>query len=562
MSAYPPGFDDWPLERRNAYFAEEMRRYDEEHAWTPKRGNGAGDATNRPTVKIIVGETERAVDELEALLVASDRSLYQRGGLIVSTGFAKMLTWDGKQIIGQAIETRGDYALAEDAEAVAKFVRLNDKGELYPCSPPMALIRTFKDRKLRLRLPMLAGIVNCPSIAVDGTLLDRPGYDSATGVLYDPLGVTFPRIPDLPTHAGAEAAMKRILRLLETFDFKTDDDRAVAISLILSAVARRGLPFVPLHGFDAPVAGSGKSMLVDIASIIATGHEAGVTAYGDPEEGEKRLSAILMRGDPIIALDNCEAPLEGVLLNQMLTQHQVELRILGQSKMVSAQTKTMPTATGNNLIVKGDLIRRSVVGGLDPMCEQPELRAFAYDPIADAKANRGEIVAAALTVLRAYHIAGRPKRPLPLQSFIPWSDTVRGAIGWLEQGDPVKTMARVRQADPQLAALRSLLSTWRYQFGGAPQTCDALIGAANAMIDFTRDYRHPALRSALLTVAGRGGGAIEPRALGMWLSKNKNRVVNLNGDDSDAGKDEVVLEPGTASYGLNRWKVVNRSGRQ
>ena len=149
-------------------------------------------------------------------------------------------------------------------------------------------------------------------------------------------------------------------------------------------------------------------MLVDIASILATGHEAGVTAYGDPEEGEKRLSSILMRGDPIIALDNCEAPLEGVLLNQVLTQHQVELRILGQSKMVSAQTKAMPTATGNGLIVKGDLIRRSVVGRLDPKCEQPELRAFDYDPIADAKANRGEIVAAALTMLRAYHVAGRP----------------------------------------------------------------------------------------------------------------------------------------------------------
>ena len=106
--------------------------------------------------------------------------------------------------------------------------------------------------------------------------------------------------------------MARILALpLHTFDFDTDDDRAVALSLILSAIARRGLPFVPLHGFDAPVAGSGKSMIVDIASILATGHEAGVTAYGNPEEGEKRLSSISDAGDPIIALDNCEAPLEG-----------------------------------------------------------------------------------------------------------------------------------------------------------------------------------------------------------------------------------------------------------
>jgi putative DNA primase/helicase len=213
-----------------------------------------------------------------------------------------MRTWDGEEVVGQVIETRGDYALLEDAEAVAKFVRLDEKGEPRPCSPPMSLVRTLKDRKLRLRLPPLSGIVNCPSITVDGRVLDKPGYDPATGTLYDQLGVSFPPVPDFPDRVRAETAMARILYLLHTFDFETINDRAVALSLILSAIARRGLPFVPLHSFDAPVAGSGKSMVVDIASILATGHKAGVTAYGDPQEGEKRLSSVLMRGDPIIAL--------------------------------------------------------------------------------------------------------------------------------------------------------------------------------------------------------------------------------------------------------------------
>jgi hypothetical protein len=39
---------------------------------------------------------------------------------------------------------------------------------------------------------LLTGIVNCPSITVDGRLLDVPGYDPATGVLFDPLGVSLP----------------------------------------------------------------------------------------------------------------------------------------------------------------------------------------------------------------------------------------------------------------------------------------------------------------------------------------------------------------------------------
>jgi putative DNA primase/helicase len=203
-------------------------------------------------------------------------------------------------------------------------------------------------------------------------LLDRPGYDRKTGVLYDPLGVIFPSVPSSPDKRMASTALERILKLLETFDFVSDDDESAALSLIFTAVARRGLPTAPLHGFDAPVAGSGKSMLVDIASTLATGHEAGVIAQGESrEEAEKRLAATLMRGSPIIALDNCELPLEGVLLNQTLTQQRVELRILGFSKMIVAQTMTVLTATGNNLIIKGDLTRRSVVSGSTPRSRSP-----------------------------------------------------------------------------------------------------------------------------------------------------------------------------------------------
>ena len=518
----------------------------------PVRGNDP-----RPTIKLVVGKTEQAVNELERLLIISDRGLYQRGGLIVSTGFAKMRTWDGEEVIGQVIETRGDYALFEDAEAIAKFVRLDKKGKPHPCPAPMLLIRSLKDRKLRLRLPLLVGIVNCPSITVDGRLLDQPGYDPATGMLYDPLGVSFPPAPARPDRVKAETAMARVLRLVHTFDFETRDDRAVALSLIFSAIARRGLPSVPLHGFDAPVAGSGKSMLIDIASILATGHEAGVTAYVNPEEGEKRLSSILMRGDPVVALDNCEAPLEGMLLNQALTQYQVELRILGQSKMVSIQIRMLPTATGNNLVIKGDLIRRSIIGKLDPKCEQPELKQFDYDPIADAKENRGEIVAAVLTVLRAYHCAG-PGKPPPIQSFTHWSNTVRGAIIWLDQGDPVRTMARLRKTDPTLANLRAVLAAWRDQFGDAPQTTNSVIETANATIAAPENVRtptHPALRNALLTVAGRGE-SIEARVFGQWLGRSKNRVVNLSEDDET--KDLVALEPATLLHGSQQWKVVNR----
>jgi putative DNA primase/helicase len=526
----------------------------------PKRDRRKAAHDKQPTIELRIGETERAVDELESLLIASKRGLYQRGGLIVSTGFAKMQTWDGKAIVTQTIEERGDYALLEDAEAVAKFARLDAEGNARPAPPPAALIRTLKDRKHQLRLPVLVGIVNCPSISADGQLLDRPGYDPKTGVLYDPLGVIFSRVPSSPDRRTALAALERILKLLETFDFVSDDDKAVALSLIFTAIARRGLPTAPLHGFDAPVAGSGKSMLVDIASTLATGHEAGVIAQGESrEEAEKRLAATLMRGSPIIAMDNCELPLEGVLLNQTLTQQRVELRILGFSKMIVAQTTTVCTATGNNLTIKGDLTRRSVVGRLDPKVAQPELRDFAYDPLADAKENRGELVAAVLTALLAYHVAGRPKRPSPpLQSFVKWSDTVRGALLWLGQGDPVGTMTRLREADPTIINLKAVLTAWRDDFGDEPTTAKDAVGAADAAIStreegtfdrYVRTHTHPALRAALLLVAGRGN-AIDTRVLGQWLGKNVDRVVDLGDGDFAAMEMPGML------HGDRRWRVT------
>jgi hypothetical protein len=312
------------------------------------------------------------------------------------------------------------------------------------------------------------------------------------------------------------------------------------------------LPTAPLHGFDAPVAGSGKSKLIDIASILATGHEAGVTAQGETrEEAEKRLSSLLMRGDQIIALDNCETALEGVLINQTLTQAKVELRILGVSKIVTARCAALLTATGNNLIVKGDLTRRAVIGRLDPKTERSELRQYSYDPIEDAKANRGELVAAALTILRAYHVAGRPDRPPRLQSFEQWSDLVRGALIWLKAGDPTATMDRLRKRDPNLASLTAVLHAWQAAFGTGPVTAREVVEAAEARA--TDRSPKPDLRDALIDAGMQRGGKLDAKALGNWLASHADRVVTI-GEELLA--QPVRVEECGKRQGVALWKLT------
>ena len=43
------------------------------------------------------------------------------------------------------------------------------------------------------------------------------------------------------------------------------------------------------------------------------------------------------------------------------------------------------TATGNNLVLVGDMTRRALLCRLDPERERPELRRFDSDPVADGQ---------------------------------------------------------------------------------------------------------------------------------------------------------------------------------
>jgi hypothetical protein len=281
----------------------------------------------------------------------------------------------------------------------------------------------------------------------DGTVLDKPGFDQQTGILFDPRGVDFPAMPAEPTKPEAFGALGELKLLISEFPFVDGPSRSVALSAMLTAVSRLALSFAPMHVFDAPSAGTGKSKLVDCCSLIATGHEAPVIAQGKTEEEmEKRLGAALIAGDRIISIDNCERPLGGELLCQALTQRILKLRVLGQSKNVAVPNVGLYFATGNNLRLIGDTPRRSAVGRLDAQVERPENRKFATeDPVNTLKRERPKYVAACLTVLRAYIVAGAPEQSRPLGGFEEWSRLVRDALIWLGEPDPLATMERTRQ---------------------------------------------------------------------------------------------------------------------
>ena len=322
----PPGFHYVPPEQIAAWEREMAAR---KHKGRSKEAPLP--AKGRPTITVVAGNLPAIVDQAEDALVKANTDLYQRGTMLVRPATATIRISNGDEITTQQLVPINLYGLVEEFSKAARWQKMGEK-ESYPIDCPSMIAKLYLARVGYWRLPALTGIVNCPTLREDGSILDQPGYDARTGLLFDPRACEFRPVANKPTRDDAKEALQLLRELIRKFPFADNASQSVALSAILTAVVRRTLTSAPLHAFSAPVAGSGKSMLVDIASLIATGHEAAVVEEGDVEELPKRLGAALLAGNPVLALDNIERPLGGGFLCQALTQPYLNVRILGQSE--------------------------------------------------------------------------------------------------------------------------------------------------------------------------------------------------------------------------------------
>ena len=368
----------------------------------------------------------------------------------------------------------------------------------------------------------LTGIIQCPTLRRDGSLLDAEGYDETTGlVLVNSLKM--PPISANPPRGDAEAALALLNKLLLGFPFVDEASCAVALSMILTPVLRAAMEVAPMHLVTAPRPGTGKSYLADIASMIATGDRCAVKpASPNAEETEKRLVGAALSGRPIIALDNCRDVLQGDFLCQVTERPLLELRALGKSDQHRIPNTFSFFANGTNIAVADDMVRRTIRCAMDANRENPEVRKFKSDPLTMIRANRGKYVAACLTIARAYIAAKRPSPLPPLPSFEGWSAIVRDPLVWLGCPDPVATMETLRNEDPRGADRHALFDAWKLAIGVGR---DRAVLTAEIVDTFAA--RDTDLRDALLAVAPQrlGEGKIDPKALGKWLSSQEKNIA-------------------------------------
>ncbi|UZR30268.1 toprim domain-containing protein [Methylococcus mesophilus] len=387
---------------------------------------------------------------------------------------------------------------------------------------PEKVARAYLAASGEWRVPVLRGVSEHPTLRQDGSLVARRGFDDASGLFVDYDGPPV-HLPRAPTLEDAKAALDVLAQPFEEFPFASPEDRSVALSALLTGLARKALPTAPLHAFDAPAAGSGKSLLADVIGLILTGRPAPAASYGrDPEEIQKRLSSLLMAAPSLISLDNIERPLDdSETLCSLLSQQVYTFRILGASRVVTVPTNTLIIATGNNLSIRGDLTRRTLLCRIDAGVERPEFREFKRDLKRWVPEHRHELIMSGLTVLRAYHDESRPAHGgKALGSFEEWDSWVRGALVWCGWADPVRTQAAAEQSDGGRAELERVVTLWRAVLG------DKALSAAE-VIERCGMSSCVDLRDALLEVAAdvRHPDTISARRLGRWLERQRGRVV-------------------------------------
>jgi hypothetical protein len=483
--------------------------------------SAAAGAMNWPQIKVIPSELPRIVNEAEDSLLLSGVELYQRGGMLMRPVRGTIVNKDGKTEGWQLIQVVRPY-LVETLCCAAQFVRMDSRGKVKgwkPIDAPDKVASALLSRRGKWKLPVLNGIVQAPFLRIDGSLCETPGYDPASKLLFKTDDV-FPPIPQCPSRNDALKALEVLEALISTFPFVSSADRSVALAAILTNLDRRSMSTAPLFDYNSPVAGTGKSKLVDLCSALATGQPMSVISQGySEEEFVKCLSAALLAGDLGISIDNCERELKSDFLCQVLTQPKMNIRMLGLSSNIETPMNAMLFATGNNLSFSGDGIRRTLMCSMDAGVERPELRDFKTDVVGEVQDRRGELVVAALTVLRAWHVADERLNLPAFGGFEDWSYRIREALIWLDRTDPCETVIKVRDSDPHRDELIIVVEQWKQHLAlDQGYTVQQIIGRALVNSDF-----HNALLAIAITPSG---GSVSPLKLGKWLKRVKGKVVN------------------------------------
>lgn len=261
-------FGEKVAEKVAEWFAYNDVRDDRSDAGTAHEQVGEREGGNKQVIFLTAHAKPAIAKAAEAILLGSNVALYQRGGTLVRPIIEEADASRGRRTkVARLIEIKPIYLRNElDKVAVWKKFDARTKKNVQTSAPgDIALV--ILSQLGHWTFPTIAGVITTPTMRPDGSLLLNPGYDDATRLLLM-AAPPMPAIPEHPTRDDAVASLERLEELLSEFPFVDDVAKSVALSGLITPVVRGAFPVAPMHIARAPVAGSGKSYLWDIAADL------------------------------------------------------------------------------------------------------------------------------------------------------------------------------------------------------------------------------------------------------------------------------------------------------
>jgi hypothetical protein len=275
----------------------------------------------------------------------------------------------------------------------------------------------------------LAGInhVRCPVIREDGTLELLPwGYDEQTMIYTVPGGLEYGDDLDW------EAAKGRLAREFGTFPITDDRSMAVQVAAMLALYIRHlpgGTGLRPGILWYANKPGSGKSVLAKACLYPVLGRAAAAKMKKN-EDLDKELEAFCRAAVPYIFLDNIYGGIQSASIDQLLTSEESTGRAMGGHGIFTAKNTALLLATGNQIDLNDDALRRFL---LVDLFEKgiPEERKVDV-PLDDARMRsepwRVAMLEALWALVKHWHESGMQRGSVVLPSFEAYSLLLGGIV--------------------------------------------------------------------------------------------------------------------------------------
>lgn len=477
------GLDDFfarggTVETLRDHISEELRPTDKQRKKAEKIAakQKAMDARGLPQIETNDGQLSEKLNSLSAAIAKYNGEspvLFWGVSGLVEIGRDK----NGEPILRHVTRERMQVL----ASKAATWVSTTEREGPRDVEPPRDLCAQFLvSPDLWQNVPEIESIMTAPFVDWRGDICATPGYHASEKVwLSLPDGFTLP--DTTPSAANIKTAKKLLLgNLLGEVAFADEASRANALGLMILPFVRRHITAqTPLHLFDANVQSTGKTYAAQVC--LAPFCEATITCEKrNDEESRKSLLANLATGASHIFIDNVKGDLSDSALATAITTGKLQDRLIGTGQMVTVSTRVVWVATSNNAQLDRDAVSRQITIRLDANEESPEGREFRSDPLQFIADNRPQVLAAILTLVRAWLDSGRPELSGKTRSrFKLWEKTIGGILEAIEVPCFLDNIEEARSLlDPETAAWREFVCAWHKAYGERYTTAKELLSVA------------------------------------------------------------------------------------